>query len=74
MNPSQKFLQRLGLKDPAPADTDLADNKVEEHENGRRSFLKKSTLGGIALGGAFLASPIEDLIAQSTQKVSRYSG
>jgi len=31
-------------------------------------------LGGIALGGASMFSPIEDLIAQSTQKVNRYSG
>ncbi|MBK5271440.1 MAG: mandelate racemase/muconate lactonizing enzyme family protein, partial [Bacteroidia bacterium] len=43
-------------------------------ENSRRSFLKKSTLGGIALGSAFAFSPIEELVAQSTQKVTRYSG
>ena len=49
------------------------DNKNDEQENSRRSFLKKSTLGGIALGSAFMFSPVEDLIAQSTQKVSRYS-
>ncbi len=30
-------------------------------------------MGGIALGGAFLLSPIEELVAQSTQKVSRFS-
>ncbi|MEI9908267.1 MAG: hypothetical protein WDO71_00490 [Bacteroidota bacterium] len=29
-------------------------------------------MGGIALGSAFAFSPIEDLIAQSTQKVTRY--
>ncbi len=45
-----------------------------EHENSRRSFLKNSTLGGIALGGALLGVPIEETIAQSTQKVRRYSG
>jgi hypothetical protein len=27
-------------------------------------------MGGIALGGAFMFSPIEDIVAQSTQKVT----
>ncbi|MBN8851596.1 MAG: mandelate racemase [Sphingobacteriales bacterium 50-39] len=61
MTPSQKFLKRLGLKDP------------EAVQPSRRSFLKRSLLGGVALGGASLLSPIEDVIAQSTQKVNRYS-
>lgn len=72
MTPSQKFLTKLGLKDKDYTEEKI--NTIEPVENSRRSFLKKSTLGGIALGGAFLSSPIEDLIAQSTQKVSRYSG
>jgi L-alanine-DL-glutamate epimerase-like enolase superfamily enzyme len=73
MTPSQKFLQKLGLKDPEPIDETITPAKAEEPENPRRSFLKKSTLGGIALGGAFMLSPIEDILAQTTQKVSRYS-
>jgi len=71
MTPSQKYLNKLGLKG-----SDIEEEIIpaaQEPANGRRSFLKKSTLGGIALGGAFAFSPIEDLIAQSTQKVSRYS-
>lgn len=74
MTPSQKYLEKLGLKgsdiveEPSPAHTTVVP------ENSRRSFFKKSTMGGIALGGAFLFSPIEELVAQSTQKVSRYSG
>jgi L-alanine-DL-glutamate epimerase-like enolase superfamily enzyme len=69
MTPSQRYLSKLGLKDPEPA------NQQEEKtpENGRRSFFKKSALGGLSLGGAFLFSPIEDVIAQSTSKVNRYS-
>jgi len=63
MTPSQRFLARLGLKDPAPASA----------PNSRRSFLKRSTLGGIALGGAYVLSPFEDIVAQATQKVNRYS-
>ena len=72
MTPSQKYLNKLGLKDQ-----DIVEEQntpmPEEQENSRRSFLKKSTLGGIALGGAFMFSPVEDLLAQSTQKVSRFS-
>src|SRR5436190_8687604 len=73
MTPAQKILSKLGLKDPEPIEAE-AVNQVEVKENSRRNFLKKSTLGGIALGGAFMFSPIEELIAQSTQKVRRYSG
>ncbi|MBD0293773.1 MAG: mandelate racemase/muconate lactonizing enzyme family protein, partial [Flavisolibacter sp.] len=69
MTPSQKFLAKMGLKDPEP-EINSTDNQPE---NPRRSFLKKSMLGGIALGSASLLSPIEELVAQSTQKVKRYS-
>jgi len=74
MTPAQKFLKKHGLKDQDSIDEVNSTNKTGVKENSRRSFLKKSTLGGIALGGAFAFSPIEELIAQSTQKVSRYSG
>lgn len=40
--------------------------------NNRRSFLKKTALGGIALGGLMKLS-IEDTIAQTTSSVSRAS-
>ncbi len=40
--------------------------------NSRRNFLKKTALGGIALGGLMSLS-LEDTIAQTTQKVSRAS-
>ena len=70
MTPSQKFLTKLGLKDPEPAEQKAAK---EAPENSRRSFFKKSTLGGIALGSSVMFSPIEDIVAQSTQKVSRFS-
>ncbi|MEJ7827604.1 MAG: mandelate racemase/muconate lactonizing enzyme family protein, partial [Segetibacter sp.] len=74
MTPSQKILAKLGLKDPEPIEQATDPIKSENQpENPRRSFFKKSALGGIALGGSFLFSPIEDVIAQSTQKVRRYS-
>src|SRR6476646_601004 len=74
MTPSEKYAKKLGLKDPVLTEDTSATSKVEKNENGRRSFLKKSTLGGIALGGAFMFTPVEEIIAQSTQKVSRFSG
>lgn len=40
--------------------------------NNRRNFLKKTALGGIAIGG-LLGLSIEDTIAQTTSKVSRSS-
>lgn len=69
MNPSQRILSKMGLKDPEPIET------VQQHnpENPRRDFLKKSALGGIFLGAASLLSPVEELVAQSTQKVNRFS-
>ncbi|HUQ97464.1 MAG TPA: mandelate racemase/muconate lactonizing enzyme family protein [Chitinophagaceae bacterium] len=69
MTPAQKILSKLGLKDPEPIETVFEP----QTENARRQFLKNSTLGGLALGGAFLFSPIEDVIAQSTSKVNRAS-
>jgi len=53
----------------------LIKEKMEIHteqENGRRDFLKKAALGGIALGGMIGAS-IEDTIAQTTSQVQRNS-
>src|SRR5215203_5512731 len=73
MTPAQKILSKLGLKDPAPIELSDTSNNENNSENARRDFLKKSTLGGIALGGAFLFSPIEEIVAQSTQKVNRFS-
>ncbi|OLY93868.1 mandelate racemase [Cnuella takakiae] len=63
------MLARLGLKDPEPTQNET----VEQRENPRRNFLKKTALGGITLGGSLLFAPVEEVIAQSTQKVRRYS-
>ena len=71
MTPSQKFLSKIGLKDPQPEAAQHSNSKTSE--NSRRDFFKKSTLGGIALGSSFLFTPIEELVAQSTQKVNRFS-
>jgi L-alanine-DL-glutamate epimerase-like enolase superfamily enzyme len=66
MTPSQNFLAKLGLKEPVSEQDNIPHNS-------RRSFLKRSALGGIALGGISALWPVEDIIAQATQKVSRLS-
>ena len=73
MTPAKKILKKLGIKGSDIIDEPVINNTTEVAENSRRSFLKKSTLGGVALGGAFMFSPIEDIIAQSTQNVKRFS-
>src|ERR1700730_5172263 len=73
MTPSQKFLKKIGLEDLEIIE-EKNDRNNEISVNSRRSFLKNSAFGGIALGGAFLFSPVEELVSQGTQKLSRYSG
>src|SRR5439155_11664297 len=72
MTRAQKILKKLGLKEPDAIDSN-AENKVDVTENTRRSFLKRSALGGVALGSAFVLSPVEELDAQSTKKINRNS-
>ncbi|MFT3748903.1 MAG: mandelate racemase/muconate lactonizing enzyme family protein [Agriterribacter sp.] len=48
------------------------ENTATQPENQRREFLKKTALGGMALGGFMFAS-LEDTLAQSTSKVNRFS-
>lgn len=48
------------------------DQGIPAADRSRRSFLKKSALGGIAIGGLMHLS-VEDTIAQATSKVSRSS-
>lgn len=67
MTPSQKFLNRLGLKEPGQ----ISQSNVQP-DNSRREFFKKAGLGGIALG-SFMFSPIEDTLAQVTSKVNKNS-
>lgn len=69
MTPSQKYLAKLGLKDP---ETEIRETEAKQ-ENSRRSFFKKSALGGLSLGSAFMFSPFEDMMAHTTSKVNRNS-
>src|SRR5690349_16386371 len=72
MTPSQKFLKKLGLKEQDIVESNT-ENKIAATENSRRSFLKRSTLGGVALGSAFLFTPVEEFVVQTTQHVNRAS-
>src|SRR6478752_6321028 len=72
MTPAEKILKKLGLKEPDGSEL-TSENKVDATENSRRSFFKRSALGGVALGSAFMFSPVEELLAQSTQKINRNS-
>ena len=74
MTPSQKFLAKIGLKENDPdaaAPADLAA-KQGDPQNDRRSFLKKSALGGLSLG-AMMFTPLGDVLAHSTSRVNRNS-
>ena len=73
MTPAAKYLNQLGLTDSDVTPGPETNTDPNTGENSRRSFFKKSTLGGMAFGSAFLFSPIEELVAQSTQKVPRFS-
>ncbi len=73
MTPAKKILSKLGLKDPESTESSNKPNAENISENPRRTFLKNSALGGIALGGAFMFSPIEEVIANTTQRVRRFS-
>ena len=66
--PSQQLLEKYGVKDTQP------EQALTPHEKGndRRSFLKKSAMGGMMLGG-FMFSSMEDTLAQSTSNVNRNS-
>jgi hypothetical protein len=69
--PSEKFLKRFGLKDPAP----VAVNPLQEGNNNghnRRDFIKNVGLGGLALG-TFINAPITETLEHSTSKVNRAS-
>lgn len=65
--PSQKLLEKFGLKEP-----ERNPSELNEEVNPRREFFKKAGLGGMMLSG-FMFSPLEDTLAQATSKVNRNS-
>jgi len=70
------ILQQIAEKTKQKERSERAATKAEIENtstpDGRRNFLKKAALGGIALGGLIHLS-VEDTIAQTTRNVSRAS-
>jgi L-alanine-DL-glutamate epimerase-like enolase superfamily enzyme len=60
------------LQEKAEAETIKAEIADPSTSKGRRSFLKKAVMGGIALGG-FMKLSVEDTIAQTTSNIQRAS-
>lgn len=61
--PSDRLLQKLGVSPTLPQ---------QEPASQRRDFFKKAGMGGLALG-AFMFSPLEETLAQSTSRINRLS-
>jgi L-alanine-DL-glutamate epimerase-like enolase superfamily enzyme len=72
----KKILQQISdenkKQEKVKAEALKAENADSATTSGRRSFLKKAALGGIALGG-FINMSIEDSLAHATSKVQRTS-
>jgi L-alanine-DL-glutamate epimerase-like enolase superfamily enzyme len=68
----QKINEANKQNEKADADAVQAEISNPATSESRRNFLKKAALGGIALGG-MTHLPIEDTIAETTQKVQRSS-
>ena len=64
--PSEKLLDRLGIREPS------VDQIHSEPKDSRRDFIRKAGASGLMLG-AFMFSPIEETLAESTSKVNRNS-
>ncbi|HOY20863.1 MAG TPA: mandelate racemase/muconate lactonizing enzyme family protein [Haliscomenobacter sp.] len=67
--PSQRYLQKFGLSDPAPNAAEQTDQQAGPN---RRDFIKNVGMTGLALG-AFINAPITQTIEHSTSKVNRAS-
>lgn len=67
--PSQRYLQKFGLSDPAP---NAAEQTDQQAGSNRRDFIKNVGMTGLALG-AFINAPITQTIEHSTSKVNRAS-
>ncbi|RDC62412.1 mandelate racemase/muconate lactonizing enzyme family protein [Adhaeribacter pallidiroseus] len=68
----QKIIAQNKQQEKETAEAMQAEINNPQTSDSRRSFLKKSALGGISLG-ALMGMSFEDTIAQTTSKVSRAS-
>ncbi|MGV3641011.1 MAG: mandelate racemase/muconate lactonizing enzyme family protein [Adhaeribacter sp.] len=68
----QQIINQHQEQERAAARARQAEIDSPQTRDNRREFLKKTALGGIALGGMMLSS-VEDTVAQATGKVKRAS-
>lgn len=72
----KSILQNIISQNKQQEKADAAARQMEidspQTKDSRRNFLKKTALGGMALGG-FMSASIEDTIAQTSSKVNRAS-
>jgi L-alanine-DL-glutamate epimerase-like enolase superfamily enzyme len=68
----QKIKEQNRIREKAEADAIRLEMNHPETDNNRRNFLKKSLLGGMAIGGLMSLS-VEDTIAQTASGVNRKS-
>lgn len=72
----KRILKRIaaGNRQMEKAEAEAINREIKDPATGnnRRSFLKKTALGGISLGG-LMCLPFEDVIAQTTSKVNKAS-
>jgi L-alanine-DL-glutamate epimerase-like enolase superfamily enzyme len=68
----QQISEKFKVQEKEDAAAIQAEIRNPATSNERRNFLKKTALGGIALGG-FMGMTLEDTLAQTTSKVSRAS-
>ncbi len=71
MKPATKKLFSK-MSSPEPDLDEVKQESSEAKKDDRRSFLKKTVIGGLSLG-AFSFAPIEKTLAFTTQKINRYS-
>jgi L-alanine-DL-glutamate epimerase-like enolase superfamily enzyme len=68
----KKIIEKCKAEDAEAAQVRQAEIDDPSTKNERRSFLKKTMLGGLSLA-ALMNAPIEDTIAHTTSKVNRLS-
>ena len=72
----KRILKKIaeGNRQMEKAEAEAINREIKDPATGnnRRSFLKKTALGGISLGG-MMCLPFEDVIAQTTSKVNKAS-
>lgn len=68
----QQIIAQNQRQEKADATARQREMDDPQTKDSRRSFLKKTALGGITLGG-MLSAPLEDTLAQTTSRVNRAS-